>query len=289
MYTVDEQLVVAGRSYLATMFSVVSTIFVVTAVTPVFILGLIPIGVYYFQQQSFFTRTYRELKRLDSVTRSPIYALLGETLDGVLTIRAFKAEKSLSDRMVGMLDVQQTAYHLTFASQCWLSVRLEFAGTLIVMTTCLVAVMGHITKAGDEVFAGLAGLSISFALSITSSLTWSVRMASDLEANMVAVERIQQYFQIPGEAPRLSAADETLALNWPTEGKIEFINANLRYRPGLPLVLKGLNISIPARAKVGVVGRTVSMPSYELPLCLSPELCSEQHHSSILRVPENPL
>ena len=72
----------------------------------------------------------------------------------------------------------------------------------------------------------------------------------------MAVERVQQYHKIPGEAPRLSSADDSLALNWPTEGKIEFINAKLKYRPGLPLVLKGLNISIPAHAKVGVVGRT---------------------------------
>ena len=74
--------------------------------------------------------------------------------------------------------------------------------------------------------------------------------------SVVAVERVQQYHNIPGEAPRLSSADHSLALNWPTEGKIEFINAKLKYRPGLPLVLKGLNISIPAHAKVGVVGRT---------------------------------
>ena len=80
-------------------------------------------------------------------------------------------------------------------------------------------------------------------------------MASDLEANMVAVERIQQYFKIPGEASRLTLIDDTLT-NWPKEGKIDFVNAKLRYRPGLPLVLKGLNLSIPAQSKVGVVGRT---------------------------------
>ena len=68
-------------------------------------------------------KAYRELKRLDSVTRSPIYALLGETLDGVLTIRAYDAQSNLNRRMVNMLEVQQTAYHLTFSAQCWLSVR----------------------------------------------------------------------------------------------------------------------------------------------------------------------
>lgn len=103
---------------------------------------------------------------------------------------------------------------------------------------------------------GLAGLSISFALSITSTLNWTVRMSSDLEANFVAVERIQQYMKIPSEAPRITPSDESVATNWPMEGRIEFINVTLRYRPGLPLVLKGLNLLIPARSKVGVVGRT---------------------------------
>lgn len=135
-----------------------------------------------------------------------------------------------------------------------MQVRLEFAGTMIVMCACLVSVLSK--RRGEEMFAGLAGLSISFALSITQSLNWTVRMASDLEANMVAVERIQQYSKISGEALRLTASDESLPPNWPQRGKIEFINAKLRYRPGLPLVLKGLDIAIPAQSKVGVVGRT---------------------------------
>ncbi len=80
-------------------------------------------------------------------------------------------------------------------------------------------------------------------------------MASDMEGNFVAVERLQQYSAIKGEALRVTRTDETL-VNWPAEGRIEFINAMLKYRPGLPLVLKGLNISIPAKSKVGVVGRT---------------------------------
>lgn len=132
--------------------------------------------------------------------------------------------------------------------------RLEFAGSMIVMATCLVSVVGH-PRGVDTTFAGLAGLAISFALSVTQALNWTVRMASDVEANMVAVERIQQYFKIQGEAPRLMLEDDKL-FKWPSEGRIKFIDAKLRYRKGLPLVLKGLSIEIPARAKVGVVGRT---------------------------------
>lgn len=66
MYTVDEQLVVTGRSYLSTMIQVFSTIFVIIAVTPWFLVGLVPIIIFYLHQQEFFTMTYRELKRVSA-------------------------------------------------------------------------------------------------------------------------------------------------------------------------------------------------------------------------------
>lgn len=81
-------------------------------------------------------------------------------------------------------------------------------------------------------------------------------MASDMEANMVAVERIQEYAQLEAEGDRHTPVDESLPAGWPSRGAIEIKGAKLRYRPGLPLVLKGLDISIPAGSKVGVVGRT---------------------------------
>ena len=64
MYTVDEQLVVTGRSYLSTMVQVFSTLFVIIAVTPLFLFGLVPIMIFYVHQQLFFIMTYRELKRV---------------------------------------------------------------------------------------------------------------------------------------------------------------------------------------------------------------------------------
>ena len=120
--------------------------------------------------------TYRELKRLDSSNRSPIYALLGETVDGVAVIRSFAAEGSLIRRITSMLDLQQHAYYLTCTAQSWLAVRLEMIGTLIITFTALCAILEHQLVGPDETFAGLAGLALSYALSVTQSLNWSVRM-----------------------------------------------------------------------------------------------------------------
>jgi ABC-type multidrug transport system fused ATPase/permease subunit len=256
MYTVDENIVSTLRSYLATLFSVFSTIVVISGITPIFTACLVPILVYYLLQQAYFTITYRELKRLDSVWRSPIYALLGETLDGVSTVRAYSAEPTLSRRLNAMLDRQQLAFFLTSTAQCWLAVRLELVGTLIVTFACLSCVLQHGSKGGDGRFAALAGLSISYALAVTQSLNWTVRMGSDLEAAMVAVERIEQYCDIKSEAPRHTSSDSLISPDWPIGGEIKFVGSKLRYRPGLPLILKGLDIHIPAGSKVGVVGRT---------------------------------
>lgn len=191
------------------------------------------------------------------MNRSPLFALLGESIDGVATIRAFAAQSALVRRLTASLDIQQHAYYLTVASICWLSVRLEMIGTAIIVFACLCSVLEHDFVNGDEVLAGLYGLSISYALSITQSLNWSVRMAAEFEANMVAVERVKDYCAVPSEAGRYTPADVVAEeKSWPAGGQIEFVNAKLRYRPDLPLVLKGLDIYIPAGKKVGVVGRT---------------------------------
>jgi ATP-binding cassette subfamily C (CFTR/MRP) protein 1 len=173
------------------------------------------------------------------------------------TIRAFEAENTLFNRILGLIDKQQHAYFLTQAGLCWLAVRLELIGTAIIFFACIAAVWEKQSMPqGDEVFAGLAGLSISYALSVTQSLNWAVRTGSDFEANMVSVERIRQYTHLEQEAPHSMDSDANLDKDWPSKGRIEFKDSKLRYRPGLPLVLKGLTLTIPSQAKVGVVGRT---------------------------------
>jgi ATP-binding cassette, subfamily C (CFTR/MRP), member 1 len=190
------------------------------------------------------------------VNRSPLYALLSESVDGVAVIRSFSAGPSLSRRLVRMLDIQQHAYFLTCAAQSWLAVRLELIGTMIITFACLSAVLEKTVSGADPGFAGLAGLAISYALSVTQSLNWSVRMASDCEANMVAVERINEYAMLECEGAKETIVDRSLPEVWPSSGQIEIVNAKMRYRKGLPLVLKGLSLKIPAGSKVGVVGRT---------------------------------
>ncbi|CAM9655882.1 unnamed protein product, partial [Ectocarpus fasciculatus] len=233
---------------------VVSVILYIVFVTPLFILGLGPIFGFYYFAQRYFIKTSRELARLDSGSRSPIYALFSETLEGLACIRAYRGEDRLTKKCYSLLDSNQKAYFLKFSANCWLAVRLEFAGTLIVTCAALFAVLARDDSSTQTAFAGMAGLAVSLALSVTQSLNWSVRMASDLESHMVSVERIKTYSNMPQEKAHHTINDPPE--QWPQTGAIEIKQVYMRYREGMPRVLSGVDLVIPPRHKVGIVGRT---------------------------------
>ncbi|KAL4133396.1 hypothetical protein PRIC2_003714 [Phytophthora ramorum] len=257
IYTLDEAIPGTVVGLLNTIVSVVITLVTVSYVTPMFMVILLPVLVGYYTSQRYFIKTSRELQRLDSISRSPIFALLSETLDGLSTIRAFGVESSFIGHNNYLLDKNQRAYFLNFTINCWLALRLEFVGTCIAAAAALSAVLAHGTNAAEgTAFAGIVGVSLTYAFTVTQSLNWTVRMISQLQTQMVSVERIQTYTEMPTEAALESTAALKPSLDWPTAGAISFNRVDLRYRPGLPRVLRGLTFSVNAKEKVGIVGRT---------------------------------
>eukprot|EP00644_Phytophthora_capsici_P001459 jgi/Phyca11/526529/estExt2_fgenesh1_pm.C_PHYCAscaffold_100089 len=241
------------------------TLATISYVTPAFMVILLPVLVGYYVSQRYFIKSSRELQRLDSISRSPVFALLSETLDGLPTIRAYCAETQFSTKNEQLIDRNQRAYFLNFAVNCWLALRLEFAGTLISAFAALTAVLAHSSDPErGAAFAGLAGVSLTYAFSVTQSLTWSVRMISQLQTQMVSVERIKNYTIMDTEAELTSVGKLPPAQEWPSAGGIEFRNVDLRYRPGLPRVLRNLSLSIRPQEKIGIVGRTGTGKSMDI-------------------------
>ncbi|ETP15532.1 hypothetical protein F441_09733 [Phytophthora nicotianae CJ01A1] len=257
IYTLDETIPNTLVDLINTIATVTITLVTTSYITPVFIIILLPVLIGYYNSQRYFIKTSRELQRLDSISRSPIFTLLSETLDGLSTIRAFGVENSFIEHNNYLLDNNQRAYFLNFTINCWLALRLEFVGTCIATAAALAAVLAHSTNATEgTAFAGLAGVSLTYAFNVTQPLNWTVRMISQLQTQMVSVERIQTYTEMPTEAALTSIAAEKPPLDWPTAGAISFNRVDLRYRPGLPRVLRGLTFSVNAKEKVGIVGRT---------------------------------
>jgi ATP-binding cassette subfamily C (CFTR/MRP) protein 1 len=265
-------------------------------VTPWFAAGLAPLAILYFRFLNYFRNVSRETKRLESISRSPIFAQFSETLGGLSTIRAYGQSTRFMDGFQGKVDHNTRASFCNKTADRWLAVRLELIGAFIAGLAATLASNVAISSSDDdgftdENFASLAGLSLIFAISVTGLLNFGVRAFAQFEAAMNSCERILYYTEnIPQEAPSSSKALEakaastannstspsppsdpssfavaaaggraaTMSSDWPDKGGITLTNLRMRYRSDTNLVLKGLTVSIAGGERVGVVGRTGS-------------------------------
>ncbi|KAF9349026.1 hypothetical protein BGX26_012627 [Mortierella sp. AD094] len=193
----------------------------------------------------------RQLKRIHSISKSPMYQHFGETLTGASTIRAMRAQ----DRFIHGNSVKSDrSANANFAYTIvvrWLHIRLEFLGAIIILVTALLGVLKRESLGADK-----AGLVLSYAVNATFGITYLVKSFSEFQNQLVSVERIEEYTVKKQEAPEKLPADRNLPPSWPGEGRIVFKNYSTRYRQGLGLVIKGVSFEIQPSEKVGVVGRT---------------------------------
>ncbi|XP_062319103.1 canalicular multispecific organic anion transporter 1 isoform X2 [Osmerus eperlanus] len=249
MFTVDEAIPNSFRSWILCLLGVVGTLFVICLATPFFTIVIIPLAVVYYFVQRFYVATSRQLRRLDSVSRSPIYSHFGETVSGLSVIRAYGHQDRFLQHNEKTIDENLKSVYPWIVSNRWLAIRLEFLGNLVVFFSALFAVISR-----DSLDSGLVGLSISYALNVTQTLNWLVRMTSELETNIVAVERVSEYTEIDNEAAWVT--DIRPDKKWPEAGRLRFENFKVRYRPELDLVLHGITCDIDSTEKIGIVGRT---------------------------------
>ena len=179
-------------------------------------------------------------------------------------IRAYEKQEQFIQKNYQLLDLNQRAYFIISSSNCWLGIRLEFAGTVIIGAAALLSVIGK--NPASTLFTSMAGLAISYSLDTTQSLNWLVRQVTDMETQIVSVERIQEYAELPSEAPSHIEATAPQA-SWPSRGDVVIEDMSMRYRPELDPVLKHISLHIAPGEKVGVVGRTGAGKS-SLVLCL---------------------
>ncbi|KAF8928276.1 hypothetical protein BGZ58_009765 [Dissophora ornata] len=251
--TIDEVLPRSFSGYSRTLFQVASVLLVVTLSTPSFIFVIVPFGFVYLWLQRYYLATSREIRRLDSVSRSPVFAHFQETLGGISTIRAYRQQNRFIQGNEYRLDQNLRAYYPSIAGNRWLAFRLETLSSIIIFGSAFLSVVS--LSRNIDVDPGLVGLSLSYALSITQTLNWMVRQYTEIESNIVSVERLQEYVELKPEAPEV-IKDHRPPQDWPAEGRVEFVNYETRYRPGLELVLRGVDCRIGPHEKIGICGRT---------------------------------
>ncbi|KAL2868225.1 ATP-binding cassette glutathione S-conjugate transporter YCF1 [Aspergillus lucknowensis] len=253
IYRIDEVLARTFNMLFGNAAKAIFTMAIIANSTPAFLILVIPLGYVYLSYQKYYLSTSRELKRLDSVTRSPIYAHFQESLGGISTIRAYRQEERFSLENEWRMDANLRAYFPSLGANRWLAVRLEFIGSVIILASALLSIVS--VASGTRLSAGMVGLAMSYALQITQSLNWIVRQTVEVETNIVSVERVLEYAGLPSEAPEVIFKNRP-AIGWPAQGAVSFRNYSTRYREGLDLVLKDVNLDIKPHEKIGVVGRT---------------------------------
>ncbi|RZC79401.1 hypothetical protein C5167_003644 [Papaver somniferum] len=254
LYMIDDSLPFLLNILLANLFGLVGIAAVLSYVQVIFLLLLLPLWYIYSKLQFYYRATSRELRRLDSVSRSPIYTSFTETLDGSSTIRAFKAEDYFLGRFMDHIALYQKTSYSELIASLWLSLRLQLLAAFIISFVALMAVLGsrgHFPIGLGT--PGLVGLALSYTAPIVSLLSSFLSSFTETEKEMVSVERVLQYKDVPEEEFQ---GCKPLHKDWPFLGKIEFQNVTLRYLPSSPPALRGITFTIAGGTQVGVIGRT---------------------------------
>lgn len=252
METVDS---VVGRLLGFALTSVLGLIMALASISiatkGVFLIVVPFVGVIYFKIQLFLRRSAVEIQRLESTTKSPIFASFGESLHGLDTIRAYGLTEHFCGVTDELLDANNVPTFTLRLMQMWLSMRLETLGALIAFGVAALAV-----AVPDFVPIQFVAVGLSYAVQTTRAMEGVVQAVAIAEAQMSCVQRVQEYAErLEAEAP-FELPDKQPAKEWPSKGEVAFLEYSLRYRPDKPLVLKSVTCEIGANQKVGVVGRT---------------------------------
>ncbi|KAI0956120.1 hypothetical protein AcV7_006609 [Taiwanofungus camphoratus] len=250
---IDNQLPVSMRLFVLTIANVIGSVLIIAILEHYFLIAAFAIALGYNYFATFYRASARELKRIDAMLRSILYAHFAESLSGLSTIRSYgEVHKFLRDNEY-YIDLEDRASFLTVTNQRWLAIRLDFLGGLMIFTVAMLAVCDV-----SGINAAQIGLVLTYSTSLVQLCGMVTRQSAEVENYMSSVERVVQYSrggQIIQEAPHEIQAHKP-PTEWPARGAIEFKDVVMRYRPGLPFVLKGLSMSVKGGEKIGVVGRT---------------------------------
>ncbi|KJH49297.1 ABC transporter, ATP-binding protein [Dictyocaulus viviparus] len=252
VYTCDDSLPFQLNILLASLFNLAGTLVITVMglpyMLPVFVVLLI---LYYFIQR-YYRFTTVELKRLASLSLSPLYSHYGDTVNGLPTIRAQRFVERFAKTLRERLTMNMRAQYSSIAADQWLSVRLSIISLSVVTVIALMSVIEHELNGVDT---GMIALALTYALSLTSLLNGLLGSLIETEKEMVSVERIDDYLT---NVTQEDSKGDVLITTSDICGNIEFCNVSLRYNSYLPLALENVNISIQAGQKVAIMGRTGS-------------------------------
>ncbi|ODQ79638.1 hypothetical protein BABINDRAFT_167477 [Babjeviella inositovora NRRL Y-12698] len=250
---VDNGLPRASVMVFSILVQIMTGFVAITYVLPLFGFFIVFMLVFYIYYRNYYLVTSRELKRITSVTLSPIFAHILETLSGIDTIRAYGQTARFEFLHVSNIESNLQPAYANMSSSRWISFRLKVIGSAALFVVSSLCILSLTTA--SPMSSGMIGFIITSSVDVSMRLGFSIRMAVDAQARFVSVERIMEYTKLVPEAEPVVEGKRPQPQG-PDQGEISFVNYTTRYRENLDPVLSNLSLDIKPREKIGIVGRT---------------------------------
>uniref|UniRef100_A0A8C7J4M0 Multidrug resistance-associated protein 4 n=1 Tax=Oncorhynchus kisutch TaxID=8019 RepID=A0A8C7J4M0_ONCKI len=227
----------------------IGVVVVAASVMPWILIPVVPLLIIFLFLRRYFLQTSRDVKRLESTTRSPVFSHLSSSLQGLWTIRAFGAEERFQNTFDAHQDLHSESWFLFLVTSRWFALRLDGICAAFVTVTAFGCLFLR-----DGLEAGAVGLVLSYAVTLLGNFQWTIRQSAEMENMMTSVERVVEYTELESEAPW--ETQKRPPPEWPSKGLITFDRVSFSYSSDGPVVLKDMKAMFRPKEKVGIVGRT---------------------------------
>ncbi|KAG8947770.1 hypothetical protein FRC03_000926 [Tulasnella sp. 419] len=250
---VDSPLSSSLRSVGVHIASLVVSLVTIVWLLPYFTIPAIVIAYVYYRLSYGFISAGRSLRRMESTTYSPIFAAFRDTLEGLVTLRAFSSEARFLDNLHSKVDLTTKMWYAFWMTSRHLLLRLDSLGALLTLLVTFFALSAGLRPS-------LIAMVITLTMDYTPSLFWTCRMMGQVEMEFTSVERVVEYSHLPQEPSAIVESNRVPAY-WPTSSAnplVEVEDLVVKYAPELPPVLHGVSFSLKSKERIGVLGRTGS-------------------------------
>jgi ABC-type multidrug transport system fused ATPase/permease subunit len=223
---------------------------VVLALVPLFSLPALAIGLLGAFIGEVYIHGQLSVKREMSNAKSPLFSHFSAAVSGIVSIRAYGAQKKLMREAQKRADKYTRAATAFYNLNRWVTVRIDMLGGLFA------SLLAGFLVYGPRLDASTSGFALSQAIAFSGMIIWWVRIVNELEVQGNSVERVEDYLIIDQEPAAVPRKQPPAA--WPTSGEIILDKLSAKYAVDGPTVLDNLEVRIASGEKVGIVGRTGS-------------------------------
>ena len=226
----------------------VTAVVIIAAITPPFLVLTIVLAVLFVVIFRQFITASQSLRRLEMVSLTPLMSNFGALLEGLATVRAFRAQERFQQRVIHVVDTFQKMDHFYWSAQAWITYRYDM---LSACSTFLLFILALATGLSP----GLTAFALLSAQRFVQTTHALCKRLGQLQMEFVSVERVVELLHLEQEDPGTVAPPAW----WPSfAGDIVYDHVTLRYAPHLPPALADVSFTIRGSSKTAILGRTGS-------------------------------